>query len=196
MSIACAICVSFRGRCEKMTEKLPITLRPLCMDDAPALAWAMDNLRVQENLRDGIPYPYTEKDAAEFISKTLAATPDTQYLHVICYEDNYVGGISVMRRENIHRLTAEIGYHLAEPFWGRGIITEAIRKMCAYIFENTDIVRIFAEPFTHNVASCRALEKVGFQFEGVMRQNAIKNGQFLDMRLYAILKSDWKATLR
>ena len=178
-----------------MTEKSSITLRPLCMDDAPALAWAMNNQRVQENLRDGIPYPYTEKDAEGFIGKYLVAAPGTQYLYVICCEGKYVGGISVMRRENIHRLTAEIGYHLAEPFWGRGIITDAIRQMCTHIFEHTDIIRIFAEPFSHNVASCRALEKTGFAFEGLMRQNAIKNGQIFDMRLYSILKAEWETKM-
>ena len=169
-----------------------ITLRPLTMQDVPALAKAMNNLAVLDNLRDGIPYPYTEKDAEDFIEKSLAAKAQTQYLRVICHDGIYAGGIGVFRRENIHLRTGEIGYHLAEPFWGRGIMTEAIRKMCDYIFQNTDIIRIFAEPFATNVASCRALEKVGFQFEGIMRQNAIKNGKIVDMRLYSVLKSEWE----
>jgi len=54
--------------------------------------------------------------------------------------------------------------------------------MCAYVFENIDIVRIFAEPYAHNETSCRVLEKAGFQYEGVLRQNAVKNGQSVDMK--------------
>ena len=169
-----------------------ITLRPLCLDDASALAKAMNNLAVLDNLRDGIPYPYTEKDAVEFINKSLSAKAETEYLHVICHDGIYAGGIGVFRRENIHRLTAEIGYHLGEAYWGQGIMTEAIRQMCDYIFKHTDIIRIFAEPFATNIASCRVLEKAGFQFEGVLRQNAIKNGKILDMRLYSVLRSEWE----
>jgi len=67
-------------------------------------------------------------------------------------------------------------------------MTEAIMQMCDYIFGNTDIIRIFAEPYAYNYASCRALEKAGFQLEGVLRQNAIKNGQYVDMRMYAIIR--------
>ena len=94
----------------------------------------------------------------------------------------------MFRRDNVHRYTAEMGYYIAEPYWGKGIMTEAVSQMCAYIFEHTDIVRIFAEPYAHNSASCRVLEKSGFQFEGVLRQNAIKNGQSLDMKMYAIIR--------
>ncbi|MGB4616762.1 MAG: GNAT family protein, partial [Dethiobacteria bacterium] len=56
-----------------------------------------------------------------------------------------------------------------------------------YIFKNTDIIRIFAEPFADNIASCRVLEKAGFVLEGTLRKNAVKNGKILDMKLYALL---------
>ena len=56
------------------------------------------------------------------------------------------------------------------------------------VFDNTDIIRIFAEPFVKNVASCRVLEKSGFTCEGVLRKNAFKNGEFLDMKMYALIK--------
>jgi SAM-dependent methyltransferase len=69
-------------------------------------------------------------------------------------------------------------------------MTEAVRLMCIFVFENTDIIRIFAEPYAFNAASCRVLEKAGFAFEGVLRQNAIKNGKIIDMKLYSLLKTD------
>lgn len=62
---------------------------------------------------------------------------------------------------------AEMGYYIGEPYWGLGLGTSAVMQICKYIFENTDIIRIFAEPFAYNTASGRVLEKAGFQFEGL-----------------------------
>ena len=158
------------------------------IEDAAALAETINNEKVTANLRDGIPFPYTEKDGEEFINKTLSAEKDTQYGFSITFEGKVIGSIGVYRRENVHRLTAEIGYYIGEPYWGKGIITDAIKQMCEYVFKNTDIVRIFATPYSHNKASCRALEKAGFQLEGVMRCEAIKNGKMLDSMMYALIK--------
>ena len=83
-----------------------------------------------------------------------------------------------------------MGYYIAEGFWGKGIMTEAVQQICEFIFEKSDIIRIFAEPFSYNVASCRVLEKVGFQYEGTLRNNAIKNGKVIDMKIYSLLKEE------
>ena len=56
------------------------------------------------------------------------------------------------------------------------------------MFDRTDIIRIFAEPYDYNTASCRVLEKAGFQFEGTLRSNAFKSGRVLDMNMYALVK--------
>ena len=69
-------------------------------------------------------------------------------------------------------------------------MTSAVRQICAHVFANSDIIRIYAEPFSHNVASCRVLEKAGFRYEGTLRANAVKNGRVIDMRMYALLKTD------
>ena len=171
------------------SDKPKIVLREWKIKDAPELTAALNNKKVMDNLRDGIPYPYTEKDAEEYISSTLSTEKDTKYVFAICYGEKVIGSIGAVREANVHRYTAELGYYIAEPYWGMGIMTEAVRRMCAYIFENTDIVRIFADPYAHNKASCRVLEKAGFQFEGVLSQNAFKNGQFVDMKMYAIIKA-------
>ena len=172
-----------------MSEKSNVHLREWKSEDAPDLVAAINNKKVLDNLRDGIPYPYTEKDAVEFIAATLSSEKNNQYAFAICRGDKAIGSIGVFRRDNVHRLTAEMGYYIAEPYWGKGIMTEAVTRMCAYIFENTDIVRIFAEPYSSNSASCRVLEKAGFQFEGVLRQNAVKNGKSVDMKMYAIIRN-------
>jgi len=173
---------------KELSDKPHVHLREWKPEDAPELTAAINNKKVLDNLRDGIPYPYTKQDAEMFIAATLSAEKDTQYAFAICYNDKVIGSIGVFRKDNVHRYTAEMGYYIAEPYWSKGIMTEAVRQMCAYIFENTDIVRIFAEPYARNNASCRVLEKAGFKFEGVLRQNAVKNGQSVDMRMYAIIR--------
>jgi RimJ/RimL family protein N-acetyltransferase len=99
-----------------------------------------------------------------------------------------VGSIGVYRQANIHFRTAEMGYYIGEPFWGRGLGASAVGQTCRYVFEHTDIMRIFAEPFAYNTASCRILEKNGFVYEGTLRCNAQKNGALLDMKMYALIK--------
>lgn len=167
---------------------MTISIREWKLSDAGALAAAINNKNVQDNLRDGIPFPYTAADAEEFINATLGAPAGSQYAFAICADGAAVGSIGVFRGQNVHRLTAEMGYFIGQPHWGKGIVTKAIGDVCRYIFENTDIVRIYAEPYAHNAASCRALEKAGFTLEGVLRKNAVKNGRIVDMKMYSLIK--------
>lgn len=158
------------------------------LSDAADLAMAISNKNIQDNLRDGLPYPYTEKDGADFISAMLSADENGTFAFAITVDDKVVGSIGVFRQGNIHRLTAELGYYIAEEYWGKGIMTEAVRQICQYVFEKSDIIRIYAEPFAYNVASCRVLEKAGFRYEGTLRNNAVKNGKVIDMKMYSLLK--------
>lgn len=172
-----------------MVKELGVHLREWKNEDASELALTLNNKKVQDHLRDGIPFPYTEKDAGEFIHKTLNAEKDTQFAFAVTYNGKMIGSIGVFRKDNVHHLTAELGYYIAEAYWGKGIMTKAVKQIRAFVFEHTDIVRIFATPFAANRASCRVLEKAGFTFEGCLRQNCVKNGKVLDNAMYALLKS-------
>ncbi|MDD4075578.1 MAG: GNAT family N-acetyltransferase [Eubacteriales bacterium] len=163
-------------------------IRPWRMEDAADLAAALNNKKIHNNLRDGLPFPYTEEDAKGFIGAMLAAEPNKTFAFAITVEDKAIGSIGVFRQENIHARTAEMGYYVAEPFWGQGIGSSAIAQICDHVFENTDILRIYAEPFAYNAASCRILEKNGFSCEGTLHSNAVKNGVVLDMKMYARVK--------
>jgi [ribosomal protein S5]-alanine N-acetyltransferase len=167
---------------------MQVNIRAWRIEDAANLAEALNNQKILDNLRDGLPYPYTEKDAKDYINAMLAADREQTYAFAITIDDRAVGSIGVFRKDNIHCKTAEMGYYIAEPYWGQGIVTNAVYKICNYIFENTDIIRIFAEPFAYNKASCRVLEKSGFVFEGTLRKNAVKNGVVIDMKMYSKIK--------
>ncbi|MDE6761471.1 MAG: GNAT family N-acetyltransferase [Lachnospiraceae bacterium] len=161
------------------------TIREWNISDAGDLAQIINNKNILDNLRDGLPYPYTVKDAEEFIMAMLSSDKTKTFAFAIVVDDRVIGSIGVFRCENIHFRTAEMGYYIGEPYWGKGLGTSAVEQVCSYIFRHTDIIRIFAEPFAYNTASCRVLEKAGFQLEGVLRNNAVKNGQILDMKMYS-----------
>ena len=160
------------------------------LSDAKDLAAALSNKKVQDNLRDGLPYPYTEQDGKEFISAMLSADENETFAFAIMVDDKVVGSIGIFRQGNIHSQTAELGYYIAEEYWDKGIMTEAVKQICEYVFGDSDIIRIYAEPFAYNIASCRVLEKVGFQYEGTLRSNAVKNGRVIDMEMYSLLKEE------
>ena len=167
---------------------MKISIRKWRIEDKTDLAENLNNLKVMNNLRDGLPYPYTEKDAEDFIRAMLSSDKDKTFAFAITLDDKVIGSIGVFRRENIHYRTAEMGYYIGEPYWGQGYMTEAVRQICDHVFNNTDIIRIFAEPFAYNIASCRVLEKAGFTYEGTLKCNAFKNGNIEDMKMYARLK--------
>ena len=164
-------------------------LRTWRLSDAKDLAAALNHRSVLNNLRDGLPFPYTEQDAKEYIIATLSANEDDTFAYAITLDDRVIGSIGAFRQGNIHRQTAELGYYLAKEYWGRGIMTDAIRQLCGHIFETTDILRIYAEPFSYNAGSRRALEKAGFTREGTMKCSAVKNGKVVDMTLYSLTRS-------
>ena len=164
-------------------------LRKWQLSDAAALAAMLNNRKIQNNLRDGLPYPYTEGDAKDYILSALSAGETDIFAYAITVEGAVAGSIAASRRHNIHRRTAELGYFLAEEYWGRGIMTDAIRQLCDIVFQTSDILRIFAEPFSYNAASRRALEKAGFTREGTLINNAVKNGRVQDMALYSLTRT-------
>lgn len=167
---------------------MEIKIRKWKLEDNVDLANNLNDPDILNNLRDGLPYPYTPKDAEDYIRAMLAAPKDKVFAFAIALDGKVIGSISVCRGENIHFCSAEMGYYIGKRYWGNGYATEAVRQTVKYVFENSDILRIFAEPFARNVASCRVLEKAGFVSEGTLRSNAVKNGKVLDMKMYAVVR--------
>lgn len=174
----------------EMEITMECKIREWRLEDAADLAEMLNNKKILDNLRDGLPYPYTRKDAEEYITAMRQADKKETFAFATTVDDSVVGSIGVFRCGNIHFRTAEMGYYIGEPFWGKGIATSAVKQACRHVFANTDIIRIFAEPFSYNAASCRVLEKAGFQLEGLLRCNAVKNGQVQDMKMYALVRDN------
>ncbi|HZX43582.1 MAG TPA: GNAT family protein [Myxococcaceae bacterium] len=160
-------------------------LRPFVAEDAPSLATHANDVTVWRNLRDAFPHPYTLEHALGFIEHTRSQPPWCQLAIVV--EGQVAGSIGLKLGTDVERVSAELGYWLGAPFRGRGVMSEAIRAFTDDAFDRFSLTRIFALPFAHNVASCRALENAGFTLEATLRQSAIKEGRITDQRLYARL---------
>ena len=153
------------------------------LGDAEALARHGNNQKIWINLRDAFPHPYTITDAREFIKSLRHRTPETTF--AISVNGEAAGSVGFVLRHDVERVTAEIGYWLAEPFWGRGIATEALVAMTGHAISAHALTRVYALPFAWNAASCRVLEKAGYVLEARLRRSAIKNGVVTDQLQYA-----------
>lgn len=162
------------------------TLRPLEPKDASAIARYANNRDIWLNLLDRFPHPYRLGHAEDWIALQDELTGQAANWAIVVGGE--AGGvIGLQFKTDVYRRTAVIGYWLGEPLWGRGITTEAVRRITAYAFEQLDMARVEAEVFEWNSASCRVLEKAGFVREARLRKAIIKNGQLIDAFLYARL---------
>lgn len=156
--------------------------------DVEILQRYANNRNIWLNLRDVFPHPYTIDDARWWIEHTSQENPERSF--AIASVEEPIGGIGLVFGDDVHRYSAELGYWLAEPYWGRGIMTGAVNAMIEYAIKKLPLNRIYAEPFASNLASICVLEKAEFQREGLLRASVVKNGEILDQILYARLISD------
>ena len=164
---------------------MKVTLREWKRSDADALAAIANNKKIWDNVRDRLPYPYKKKDAKEWLE--LVKKQKTVTTFCIEVDGNLAGSIGVTLRDDVYRKTVELGYFIAEEYWGRGIATEAIKQMVSYVRKEFDIVRIYAEVFEYNKASMKALEKNGFYLECIRKRGAFKNNVVLDDHVWVKL---------
>ncbi len=153
---------------------------------ADAFAVMRNNPNVLDNGYDKTPNPFTKNDAIDFINIQLSKKPFERFL--IFYDNELAGEIGITIQEDVHRLCAEIGYFIAEPFWGKGLATKAIKQMTEYTFATFDVIRIVAGVFDFNKGSMKALEKSGYYLESVRKKSVIKKGQIIDDYIWVKLK--------
>jgi [ribosomal protein S5]-alanine N-acetyltransferase len=159
-------------------------LRPFSIEDLDSLVKFANNFNIAKNLTDAFPHPYSIENGNAFIEMATQNSP----FNIFAIEVNgeAAGAIGVHPQKDIYRRNMEMGYWLAEPYWGKGIITKAISEMVDYAFKNFDVYRIYARPFGYNIASQKALEKAGFVLEARLEKTFFKNGEYVDELIYAI----------
>lgn len=164
-----------------------IILREWKKSDREALAALANNINIWNNVRDRLPHPYTLKHADEFISYCYAQKPP--HVFAITCNNKLAGCIGLEMQTDTSRLSAEIGYWIGEPYWNKGIATEAIISMLEYISKAfPSLIRIYGYVFEKNIASMRVLEKCGFHLEGIQRKAVVKNNNIFDCYVWVKIK--------
>ena len=122
----------------------------------------------------------------------MATIDDPTHIFAIDIDGHAVGGIGIHSQSDIFRKNAELGYWLAEPYWGHKITTRAVKIIVDFAFATYDINRVFARPFGTNIASQKVLEKNNFILEAKLEKVLIKNDEYLDELIYAVRRENWK----
>lgn len=162
------------------------TIRSFRPSDAESLTKHIGTYSVARNM-SAVPHPYSLQHAEEWIVSARSRTPQSHF--AITIDDQVIGGIGAEvgdpGRLAVCDHCAEIGYWLAESFWGRGIMSEAVVALSEWAFTELRVVRLHAGVYARNPASARVLEKAGYEFEGRMRARYFRDGEFIDGLLYA-----------
>jgi RimJ/RimL family protein N-acetyltransferase len=161
------------------------TLRNWKLNDASATQRNADNKNVSRFLLDRFPSPYTLADAEAWVKNWQDQAPVINFA-IADENDEVIGGIGLELREDVYRKTPLIGYWLAEPYWGKGIMPQAIKLMCDYAFTELGMICILAFVLSKNQASMRVLEKAGFTKVGVIPKSVIKDGVVMDEHVYCL----------
>ncbi len=154
------------------------------MDDLDSLVKYANNYKIARNLTNKFPYPYTEEDGKNFIN--FASEESKNRIFAIEIDGEACGGIGLHPQSDVQCKNVELGYWLAEPFWGKGIMAKAITRIVVHGFDTMEINRIFARPFGSNIASQKVLEKTGFMLEARFDKTFYKFGEYEDELIYAI----------
>jgi len=155
-----------------------ISLHTWRREDAQQLAAIANNRNIWKNLRDRLPSPYTVMDALQWIGHCSTEKPAVNFA-IVC-NGMVTGSIGCMLKDDVYRKNVEIGYFIGEPYWGKGIATEAVRLLLDYTIRQFEPARIYAEVFETNKASMRVLQKNGFYLEGIRRKAVFKNNTLMD----------------
>ena len=172
-----------------MTD-LNVNFREWRHSDKPSLLKYANNKKIFDNMRDMFPHPYTSEAADSYLTRVTQDSPPKVF--AIEVNGEVVGSVGVFQKEDVERLNAEVGYWVAEEYWGKGIATKALNYIIDYGFNTFPVTRIFAIPFPHNLASRKVIEKNGMTLEAVIKDCLIKNEQIMDMQIYAIRRTMWE----
>ncbi len=137
-----------------------------------------------------LPQPYTRYDAVEFVAHQVLAEWSTQPTFAIVLEGHVVGGIGLHVNERHRR--AMLGYALARPQWGLGLMPEAARTVVGWGFERYALHKVYSCADTRNRRSWRVMEKLGMTREGVLRGHRRSGDEYEDDYYYGVLREEWE----
>ena len=163
-----------------------IELRDFLDGDICSIARYANNYNVSRYMTSRMPYPYTEDDAKWWVK---TGSKESGLNKAVDLASECIGAVGVRFGQFESQYSAEIGYWIAEEYWGKGIATEAVSKMTDSVFNDKNIVRLFAPVFSRNKASMRVLEKCSYALEAVQKKAVFKNDEFMDEHIFVRFRS-------
>lgn len=139
-------------------------------------------------LSNRLPYPYTEENAGWWLNMVSESEGKRGIFRSVRVDGEIVGNITVEQKEDVFVKDAELGYLLLPDMWSKGIMSEAVRRICEIAFKELDIVRITGQVYEPNAASRRILEKNGFELEGILKKAVFKEGKIWNLCVYGKTK--------
>ncbi len=168
-----------------------LALRPVTDADAPALYAIFSDRDV---MRHWSRPPMTDPaEAAALVRDIQAGCARGEALQLAVERDGDGRAIGTCTLFHFHRASrrAELGYALARPYWGQGLMHEALVRLVAYAFDELGLNRLEADIDPRNAASARSLARLGFRKEGTLRERWIVGGEVSDSDLYGLLSTEW-----
>ena len=167
-----------------------LILRPMKMSDARDLyAYASDREVSRHVLWDAHKSIFQSRQFLRAAIRQYRQGLPGSFAITLKESGRMIGTIGFMW-VNVDHKSAEVGYSLSRAYWNQGLMTEALRCIIAFGFDELRLNRIEAQHDTENPASGRVMAHVGMFYEGMMRQRLMNKGKFVDVACYAILRSD------
>ena len=163
-----------------------VNLREINKEDKDLLIQYLNNKNTIQHLSSKIPHPYKTEDAEWWIN---IGSKQDNIGRAIEYSGTFCGVISASEKKFEYSHSAEVGYWIGHEYWDKGIATSALSQFTAYIFNQTEIIRLSARVFSENKASMKVLEKAGYSLEGIFEKAIYNNGNYFNEHHFAKLRS-------
>lgn len=189
--------ISIKGWCSEM-QVIPLSLeaelRVLSFSDADAMFELVDSGRYY--LREYLPWvdqsrdPY---DTAQFIQATIHQRDRNQGIHYGIWFRGHLAGTIGVHSINWANRNTSIGYWLGQPFQGYGLMTASVREYIdKLVFGEWNLNRVQINAAIQNHKSRAIPKRLGFQMEGILRQNEFLYDHYVDHAVYGMLAEDWR----
>jgi [ribosomal protein S5]-alanine N-acetyltransferase len=169
-----------------------LVLRKMTLDDAEAIfAYASEHEVSRYTLWETHRSIEDSRAFLELVIQKYESGGEPDWGIVYKGDHRFVGACGLVDWEAEHA-RAEVGFVLSREYWGRGLMPEAVRAMFSFGFERMNLNRVEARCIVENAASARVMEKAGMAYEGTLRQREYIKGAYRDIKLYAILKEEFR----
>jgi RimJ/RimL family protein N-acetyltransferase len=144
--------------------------------------------------------PHTSVENSREIIRDILSAPET-YAVVLKETNEPIGSVGIMFADGVHSADmqdgdAEIGYWIGVPYWGQGLIPEAVQRLLKRCFVELDVKRVWCGHYDGNIKSRRVMEKCGFKFHHTEEGKTSPLGDIRTEHFTLLIREDWKKTVR